>query len=132
VFGGVSSGCTGLAAGTLFGPRNTAHYFDPCAFTIPNAGFLGTTSRNNLRAPGYAGLDFSVAKDTRLKSLGENSNLQFRVEFFNIFNRANFGLPNRTVYTGKAPGEPVLGTAGQITSTVGTARQVQLALKLLF
>jgi hypothetical protein len=132
VFGGTSAGCTGLPAGTSFGPRNTAHYFDPCAFTIPNAGFLGTASRNMLRAPGYAGLDFSMAKDTPLKSLGENGNVQFRLEFFNIFNRANFGLPNRTVYTGKATGEPVLGTAGQITSTVGTSRQVQVALKLLF
>jgi hypothetical protein len=132
VFGGTSAGCPGFAAGTPFGPRNTAHYFDPCAFTIPTAGFLGTTTRNMLRAPGYAGLDFSVVKDTKLKFLGENGNLQFRTEVFNIFNRANFGLPNRTVYTARATGEPVLGTAGQITSTVGTARQVQLALKLLF
>jgi hypothetical protein len=86
-----------------------------------------------LRAPGYAGLDFSLAKDTRLKSLGENGNVQFRVEFFNIFNRANFGLPNRTVFTASpTSGTAVLGTAGQITSTVGTSRQVQLALKLLF
>ena len=127
---GTSAGCLGFPAGTPIG--TTARYYDPCAFTIPAAGFLGTAGRNILRTPGFANLDFSLVKDTALGFLGESGKLQFRAEFFNILNRANFGLPDRTVFAGTADVQAPLATAGRIVETVGTSRQIQLALKLLF
>ena len=70
-------------------------------------------------------LDMSLRKDTRLR---ENLNLQFRAEFFNLLNRANFNTPNAVVFTptGVSP------TAGIITSTSTTSRQIQFGLKLLW
>ena len=127
---GTSAGCLGFPSGTPIG--TTARYYDPCAFAIPAAGFLGTAGRNFLRGPGFANLDFSLVKDTALGFLGESGKLQFRAEVFNILNRANFGLPDRTVFPATADVQMPLGTAGRIIDTVGTSRQIQLALKLLF
>jgi hypothetical protein len=61
-------------------------------------------------------------------------NLQFRAEIFNLLNRANFNTPNLIVFTPPTASNPtgVSGTAGAITSTSTTARQVQFALKLLW
>ncbi len=108
-------------------------YFDPTAFSLPAAGFLGNAGRNYLVGPGTFNLDFSLVKDTGLKTIGEAGKLEFRAEFFNILNRANFGLPNATVFTGSGanPGA-ALATAGQITSTDNPARQIQLALKIIW
>ncbi|MBI2819437.1 MAG: TonB-dependent receptor [Acidobacteria bacterium] len=136
---GVSRGCLGLAPGTPLGTPN--QWFDPCAYTIPPEGFLGTAGRNTLRGPGFATLDFSLAKDTAMRYLGESGKLEFRVEFFNILNRANFITPGVGVaggnnaaiaFPGRADVEPPLPTAGRILQTSSTSRQIQLALKLLF
>ncbi len=132
---GVSSGCgTGtsvIPAGTPLG--TVARYFDPCAFTMPTQGVLGNLGRNTLRGPGFEDVDFSLVKDTAVRQLGEAGSVQFRAEIFNILNHPDFGLPNRTAFSGTAAGQTApLGTAGQITSTVGTSRQIQFALKLLF
>ena len=107
-------------------------YFDPSAFTIPAAGFLGTAGRNILRGPGFANLDASLTKDAALGFLGESGKLEFRAEFFNILNRANFFGPDRVVYAGRADVENPLPTVGRITRTVSTARQIQFALKVRF
>jgi len=106
-------------------------YFDPTAFTLPPVGFLGNAGRNMLRGPGLANLDFSMSKDTRVKGLGETGTVQFRAEFFNLLNRANFSPPNRIVFSGTGAAVP-LPTAGLITSTATPARQIQFALRLLF
>ncbi len=65
---GVSSGCKGVAAGTPLGTPTL--YYDPCAFTIPDQGFLGTVGRNTRRGPNFRDIDFSLTKDTPLKFLG--------------------------------------------------------------
>ncbi len=68
-------------------------------------------------------------KDTKVAKISENFNIQFRAEFFNILNHYNFGLPNGNIFTqsgGQSQAE------GQITSMVGTPRQIQFGLKLLF
>ena len=65
-------------------------------------------------------VDASLFKDFTFTG---TSKLQFRSEFFNIFNHPQFGQPNGTIFN---PG------VGQITSTVGNPRQIQLALRLLF
>ena len=130
IISGVSTGCLGVPAGQkLGGPER---YFDPCAFTIQPIGFLGNAGRNIIRGPGIATLDFSLVKDTALGFLGESGKLEFRAEFFNVLNRVNFGFPSPSVYAARANVEPPLATAGRITNTVGTSRQIQLALKILF
>ena len=130
IVSGVSAGCLGVPAGQkLGGPER---YFDPCAFTIPQLGTLGNAGRNILRDPGFATLDFSLVKDTALGFLGESGKLEFRAEFFNILNRVNFSGPSSTVFAARANVEPPLGSAGRITSTASTSRQIQLALKILF
>jgi hypothetical protein len=102
----------------------TTRYFDPNAFTLPDAGFFGDVERNTLEGPGYATWDLAVFKNVRLA----NYRLQFRLEAFNVLNRSNFGLPAATVFN--ATGR--LENAGEITSIVGTARQMQLGLKVEF
>ncbi len=72
-------------------------------------------------------LDLSLLKVMRLS---ERLNLQFRAEFFNILNHTNFGTPNAVVFTSAANGPS--STAGLITYTRTTSRQVQFALKLMF
>ncbi len=106
---------------------NVNQWFNPAAFLAPppNSGFYGNLGRNTLIGPGLATWDFSAVKDTRLT---ERLNLQFRAEIFNLLNRANFNTPNLIVFTPSG----VSGTAGAITSTSTTARQVQFALKLLW
>ena len=106
---------------------NPNQWFNPSAFLQPppNSGFYGNLGRNTLIGPGLATWDFSAVKDTRLK---ERLTLQFRAEIFNLLNRANFNTPNLIVFTPTG----VSGTAGAITSTSTTARQVQFALKLLW
>jgi hypothetical protein len=106
-------------------------YFDPTAFTLPPAGFLGNAGRNMLRGPGLANVEFSMIKEMAVKTLGESGTLQFRAEFFNLFNQVNFSPPNRTVFTGTGAAVP-LPTADQIRSTATPSRQIQFALRLLF
>ena len=59
----------------------------------------------------------------------ENKNVQFRAEFFNLFNHPNFGSPNSTVF--QTGGVPNL-SAGRMNSTTTDSRQIQFALKLFF
>jgi len=105
-------------------------WFNPAAFVVPTAGTYGNLGRGTLRGPGLANVDASLFKNT---SITEKTNLQFRVEVFNILNRSNFGPPNTTVFqvnTGAPPS--VSPSAGLITTTANFPRQIQLGLKLLF
>jgi hypothetical protein len=102
-------------------------YFDPNAFIQPLPGTYGDAGRNTLQGPRLYETDLSLAKRFAFR---EHLNLQFRAEFFNLFNRANLNTPNPVVYAA-ATGEPS-PTAGVITSTSTTSRQVQLGLKLLW
>jgi hypothetical protein len=102
-------------------------YFNPNAFILPPAGTYGNVGRNVLVGPGLATTDLSVAKNT---AISERLRAQFRAEFFNIFNRANFGTPNAVVFS--SAGSPPASTAGVITSTSTTSRQIQFGLKLLW
>jgi carboxypeptidase family protein/TonB-dependent receptor-like protein len=94
-------------------------YFNPSLF-VPNAvGTFGNTGRNILRGPGFFNTDFGVVKDTRIT---ERARLQFRAEFFNIFNSVNFGQPDSSIAD---------STVGQIFSA-GSPRILQFALKFIF
>ncbi|HXJ04827.1 MAG TPA: carboxypeptidase regulatory-like domain-containing protein [Candidatus Acidoferrum sp.] len=108
-------------------------WFNPAAFIAPPvaSGFFGNAGRDTYIGPGLATWDFSVLKDTRIH---ERLSMQFRAELFNILNRANFNTPNLIVFTPPTAANltGLSGTAGAITSTSTTARQVQFGLKLLW
>jgi len=91
--------------------------------TGPNHGRFGTLGRNTFRGPGFRDFDIALIKDTAFghRGNGELANLQFRAEFFNIFNEVNFGLPSNIA----------LGSGfGVISKTAGPSRQIQFSLKL--
>jgi hypothetical protein len=102
-------------------------YFDPNAFVLPPAGTYGNVGRDVLYGPGLASTDLSVSKTT---AISEKLKAQFRAEFFNLFNRANFGTPNAVVFA-SASAVP-FPAAGVITSTSTTSRQIQFSLKLMW
>jgi hypothetical protein len=132
---GVSSGCTTpdgviIPKGTPLGTPNL--WFDPCAFSLPPAGFLGNEGRNILRGPGFANLDFTLAKDTKVGFLGEQGQVEFRSDFFNIANHPNFAWGNFCGGTNGTGLEAFAQGGGQICDTANNARQIQFALKVLF
>jgi hypothetical protein len=100
-------------------------WFNPSAFVLPTAGTYGNLGRGVYRGPGLADLDVSLFKTTKIT---EKTNLQFRAEFFNTLNHANFGTPNATVFSGTAFNP----SAGLVTATTTTSRQIQFGLKLVF
>jgi hypothetical protein len=108
----------------LGGPNQ---FFNPSAFVQPLPGTYGNAGRNILEGPGLAETDLSLTKKF---SLSERLSMQFRSEFFNLFNRTNFNNPNPVVYA-LATGGPS-PTAGVITSTSTTSRQIQFGLKFLW
>jgi hypothetical protein len=110
----------------------TTPYFDPKAFELQHAGFLGNAPRNMLTGPGLVNFHVSLIKHARYRSLGNNAEIEFRLEAFNVFNRTNLAIPSRVVFSGSSEGEAPLPTAGLITSTATDARQVQLGVKLKF
>jgi hypothetical protein len=105
--------------------------FDPSAFSLQPAGIFGNLGRNTLTAPGVRTVDLGVSKITRI---GERSNLNLRLDIFNVANHTNFAFPNAALYTGAdASGNGVPNpTAGLITSTSTTSRQLQLSAKFTF
>ncbi|MBI4454344.1 MAG: TonB-dependent receptor [Acidobacteria bacterium] len=107
--------------------RNTENYWDSSQFELQPAGFMGDLGRNTLIIPGVISFDFSVNKDIEFS---EHRKLQFRAEFFNLFNRANFGQPSTNLFRTDS-GVPDT-TFGRIASTSTTARQIQFGLKYLF
>ena len=110
-------------------------YYDSSSFVIQEAGTLGDLARTTLIGPGYANLDLAVTKNTQLTGGDQPVSLQFRAEFFNILNRANFGFPDPSLFEQPRVNtdNPIRrGAAGRITKTVTTSRQIQFGLKILF
>jgi hypothetical protein len=103
-------------------------YFDTSVFGTPPAignGFLfGNSGRGILRGPGQANFDMALRKNFKTPSISEKGNLEFRSEFFNVFNHPQFGNP------GTAKTTPA--TFGVINSTVVSPRIIQFALKYVF
>ena len=111
------------------GARNASYFSIPIGIpggTGPNSGRFGTLGRNTFRGPAYYNFDYSLIKTTpfgRRRSGVERTDLQFRAEFFNLFNIVNMGLPANTL---KGSG------FGVISKTAGTSRQIQFSLKLIY
>ena len=105
--------------------------FDASSFALQPADIFGNLGRNTLTAPGVRTVDVGVSKDTRI---GERSSLNLRLDIFNIANHTNFAFPNAALYTGvDAAGNGIPNpTAGLITSTSTTSRQLQLSAKFTF
>ncbi len=109
-------------------------YFNPNCFRRPpvTAPF-GNAGRNIARSDSYFNLDLSVQKNFRIP-ITEVTQLQFKAEFFNVFNKTNFQAANSNagLITFNSAGEVTgFGAFGQISSTF-PARQVQFALKFTF
>jgi hypothetical protein len=110
------------------GDNNSSFFSIPIGVpggTGPNQGVFGTLGRNTFRGPGYQNWDFALIKDTPFGKRGKSdlALLEFRAEFFNLFNIVNFGLPANTV---RGSG------FGIISHTTGNSRQIQFSLKLIF
>jgi len=138
-------------SGDLY-PRKAGEYFNPNAFlqptvSVPNTsggntiyGTYGNVSRDALTGPRLAQVDFSAVKKSRIT---ERVGLEFRAEFFNILNHTNFTTPNEVVYssaptitttgsTQTAIASQISPTAGVVTATSTTSRQIQFGAKLQF
>jgi hypothetical protein len=149
---GVTTTVVDVAPGTKLGTPN--QWYDPCQFSFPAVNcvtpgsstsaiinpcpsslqvpgeLVGNVGRNHLSAPGLANVDFTLIKETKLK-WHEGMGVEFRAEFFNLFNRPNFDQPSASLFnqTGvRTPG------AGTISATVSNApaRQIQMAVRLAF
>jgi hypothetical protein len=101
------------------GEQSPERWFNTSAFTLPPPGTFGNAGRNILDGPGYQNVNASLIKNT---ALSETLNLQFRAEFFNLFNHPNFNLPDNFL------GSP---SFGQINSA-REPRRIQFGVKLLF
>ncbi len=111
------------------GANNDSFFFIPIHLpggTGPNQGRFGTLGRNSFRGPAFYNYDFALIKDTPFgtrRSGAEVIDLQFRAEFFNLFNIVNMGLPANVV---KGSG------FGMISKTANNSRQIQFSLKVIY
>jgi hypothetical protein len=136
----------GSGCGSGVNPGNPNNYIKLSCFAMPasqgvatsgpNSGsniytLLGNSGRNPLTGPGLINLDMSLFKNTHISKISETANLQFRAEFFNILNHANFAPPldNNTLFN---PDGTAVGNAGVIDATQTASRQIQFGLKLVF
>ncbi len=111
------------------GQRAVERWFNTGAFVRPATGEFGNVGRNTVEGPGFNNFDFSIVKNTFAPSISESFKVQFRVEFFNLFNHPNFADPGRLLGTG-AFGR-VSGTR-TIRGDAGSSRQVQFGLRVFF
>jgi hypothetical protein len=146
----------GPGCGTAVDPGNAKNYIETECFAIPTApsqdfynkycnktignaaifecfNLRGNAGRNSLIGPGTTNLDFSIFKNNRIPRISESFNVQFRAEFFNILNHANFAVPvtpsNTDIFLSDGTRNSI---AGQLTTTTTDSRQIQFALKVIF
>jgi hypothetical protein len=118
----VGSGYPVLDPGRSKGEK-IARYFDTTRFANASPGTLGTLGRNSLIGPGYGNIDVSLVKGFKLPFKRESAKGEFRSDFFNILNTTHLGRP----VTGRTN-----AYFGQILSTNGAPRILQLSLKIAF
>ena len=113
-------------------PGNPVHYIKTQCFSFPNPSTrIGDARRNSLIGPGLSNLDLSLFKSNRISRISENFTIQFQAEFFNALNHANFSPPVADNALFGASGAAVT-TAGLITTTSTSSRQLQFALKFIW
>jgi Carboxypeptidase regulatory-like domain/TonB dependent receptor/TonB-dependent Receptor Plug Domain len=149
---------------TLTNPGNPNNYVKTQCFTVPTApdmafwnancdpnppnanngtlaapfpecfNLRGNSGRNIITGPGLMNLDFSLFKNNSIKRISESFNVQFRAEFFNVLNRANFANQSTALFRSDVfdpTGAPV-PTAGLLTTTATPGREIQFALKFVW
>jgi hypothetical protein len=107
-------------------PKTITDWLNPAAFSMPIAGTFGNCGRNTIYGPNFRNVDYSMLKETKLAG---TRNLEFRAEFFNIFNLPAFAQPDTEF--GTAGFGKIFNTLGS-TLGAGTSRQIQFALKFSF
>jgi hypothetical protein len=120
-----------------FGPDNAVlgrsdMWFNPAAFVLQPAGTFGNTGRGDFIGPNLRTLDLSLNKLAPWGRPGGNGRLEFRIEAFNVLNRANLGPPELRAFAGTRDGEAPLPTFGRITTTITSSRQIQLGVRMTF
>ena len=120
----------GAGCESAVNPGNPVNYIKTQCFSFPApATRMGNASRNSLIGPGLSNFDLSLFKNNQIKRISETFNIQFRAEFFNVLNHANFLSPVANNALFSANGAAVT-TAGLITATSTSSRQLQFALKI--
>jgi hypothetical protein len=136
---------------SLVNPGNKDHYIKTECFALaPIVTYqgrhwirFGNAGRNSIPGPGLEDFDLSVVKNTHVPRISETFNVQFRAEFFNAFNRANFNPPSTsgnnvlvdpTLFVPSTPGAEIIssGGFGAQDFTATTSRQMQFALKVIW
>jgi hypothetical protein len=144
---------TGPGCSSLVNPGNSSHYIKTECFALPTApsqnfystycdpsfayptciNLRGNAGRNILIGPGLADLDFSMIKNNRISRISESFNVQFRAEIFNLTNHTNFQIPtlpdNTDIFDSSGARNP---SAGLLTSTTTSSRQIQLGIKIIW
>jgi hypothetical protein len=144
---------TGLGCDSLTNPGNSNRYIKTECFAVPTApsaafysancdpskgtfpqcfNLRGNAGRNIIIGPGLLNLDFSLFKNNYVKAISENFNVQFRAEIFNILNHTNFASPvlaNGQIFNSAGVANP---SAGLLTATTTSARQIQFAIKVIW
>lgn len=116
-------------------PRSSGHYwFDPSVFSQEPIGTFGNVKRNFFHGPGYNYSNFEVYKNVPLRGFESPRYIQLRLEAYNVFNHANFALPNGNF----GAGAPVFGAITSVDQPVNAggdpqpARAIQIAGKFYF
>jgi hypothetical protein len=115
--------CAQVAGATIYSANCDQRFAAPTCINL-----LGNLGRNAIIGPGLVNLDFSVVKNNKIPKISESFAVQFRAEFFNVFNHANFAPPVDNLEALDASGNPVPGF-GQIDATQVPNREIQFALK---
>lgn len=124
---GFQSGCANAT-----NHHNAASYLKLQCFAFPNpVNILGNLRRNTINGPGLQTFDVSFFKETPLRRIRSDLNLQFRAEVFNVFNHPNLAPPLEHRALFNEQGAPING-AGQIVTTTTPSRQIQLGIKLVW
>jgi hypothetical protein len=109
-------------------PGDPVAIINPAAFSIPAVGTFGNLKRGDVRGPGISNIDFSVAKNWKVK---ERYGIQFRTEMFNVFNHTNFRAHNASQAGGGIENNFSNSGFGRASSTRGP-REIQFGFKFTF
>jgi len=118
----VGPGAEGLPnlIGDPDGPQTVEAWYNKAAFELVTSGRFGNAGRNIIRGPGFVAFDLSLQKRV---SFTDRFNATLRWDIFNVFDRANFGLPERNIAS---------ATAGVISTLAGDPRVMQLSIRVGF
>jgi hypothetical protein len=111
---------------------NPTQWFNPAAFVLQPIGTFGNVGRNELIGPDLRTVDLALSKLFGFTRLSSRGNVELRAEVFNLFNRANFGPPSLVAFAGSADNEAPLASFGAIRSTITSARQMQIGVRISF